>query len=379
MNRLWSLAKLAAKKPPPVGSTPHDVVWVENKWRLLRYRSDRRADLPRTPVLLVPSLINRHYVLDLLPGKSFAEYLVKQGFDVFVVDWGTPTDEDRYVTFEDVAVKSLRRALRKTTRVAGTEQAHVLGYCLGGTLAVIHAALEPERIASLVVLATPVKFRDEGLLSLWTRTPTFDVPALVEGFGNVPWQLMQSAFHLLRPTTSLAKAVQVVDRAWDDEFMDGFLAIETWGNDNVSFPGACYREYVERLYRNDELANGTFRLGGRAVLLSNVRCPLLNVTFLNDAIVPAESAAVLSDLCGSTDKEALALPGGHVGAVVSKKAAHGLWPTVAAFWKKRDVSAKKASGLAGEHVAPVGVEPGVAEARPARSRQPRRSGAKRLR
>jgi polyhydroxyalkanoate synthase subunit PhaC len=341
VNRLAALSKLWTKKPPPVGTTPHDVVFAENKWRLLRYRSDART--AKTPVLLVPSLINRHYVLDLLPGKSFAEYLVQQGFDVFVIDWGTPTDEDRFVTFEDIVVRYLGRAIRVATRVSGAPKVNVLGYCLGGTLAVIHAALEPERIASLVTLATPIRFRDGGLLSTWTQTKSFDLRALVDGMGNVPWQLMQSAFHLLRPTMSLSKAVQLVDRAWDDEFLDGFLAIETWGNDNVSFPGACYVDYIERLYRNDELIRGELRLDGRQVDLEAITCPLLNVTFQHDAIVPSESASVLTQFCGSTDKETLALAGGHVGAVVSKKAAFGLWPAISAFWKARDVSVKRSS------------------------------------
>src|SRR5690606_36284096 len=133
----------------------------------------------------------------------------------------------------------------------------VLGYCLGGTLAVIHAAARPEHVASLLLLAAPVSFANEGQHSVWTRSPRFDVGAIVEGFGNVPWQLMQGAFNMLRPTLPLAKAVGVIDRAANDEFLDGFLALETWGNDNVSFPGECYQQYIEQLYRGDALMNGT--------------------------------------------------------------------------------------------------------------------------
>lgn len=334
-KRFWNLLKLPFRKKPPVGVTPADEVYGENKWRLLRYRARPGGLAFRTPVLLVPSLINRHYVLDLMPGKSFAEYMVAQGHDVFVVDWGTPTDEDRQVTFDDICDRSLGRALRVASTYGERGQAHVLGYCMGGILTAIHAAVRPARVASLVQLAAPVRFHDEGLLSSWMRTPTFDVDAMIDAFGNVPWQLMQSAFHMLRPTLSLSKAVGVIDRAWNDEFLDGFFALETWGNDNVSLPGEFYRRYA-RMYRDDELVRGGMTLGGNPVRLSDIRCPLLTVTFEHDNIVPWKSAAELHEAASSTDKQHMHLQGGHVGAVVSKSAARGLWPKISAFWAQRD-------------------------------------------
>lgn len=335
-KRLANLLGLASRPKPPVGTTPADVVFAEGKWRLLRYRPKAGGPRFRTPVLLIPSLINRHYVLDLLPGKSFAAWMVEQGHDVFVIDWGTPTDEDRYVTFDDVCDRAIARALRRTTEEAGAERAHVLGYCLGGTLAAIHAAARPERVASLTLLAAPVAFHDDGLLSTWMRTPTFDVGAMIEAFGNVPWQLMQSSFHLLRPTLSLSKAVSLIDRAWNDEFLDGFFALETWGNDNVSFPGECYRRYAEELYRGDALMNEAFTLSGKPAKLSSIQRPVLAVTFEHDNIVPWQSAKVVLDRVATNDKHHVHLPGGHVGAVVSKAAAKGLWPVISTWWQDRD-------------------------------------------
>ncbi|MCC6902191.1 MAG: alpha/beta fold hydrolase [Polyangiaceae bacterium] len=331
-----SLASLFGRPPPAVGQTPSDVVFAENKWRLLRYRPRSEGAAHATPVLLVPSLINRHYVLDLLPGKSFVEWFVARGHDVFCIDWGTPGDEDRYLTFDDVCDRYLGRAIERTRKVAGAPKAHVLGYCLGGTLAAIHASVHPERFASLAALAAPIGFHDGGLLSAWTRSKGFDVQAVVTATGNVPWQLMQSAFHLLRPTLTLSKAVHVADKLWDDELMNGFLALETWGSDNVSFPGACYQRYVDELYRKNALLAGTFTLSGKPARLEAITCPTLAVTFQHDNIVPPESAAILLERIGSEDKHRIHLPGGHVGAVVSKKAAQGLWPAIAKFWADRD-------------------------------------------
>ena len=338
MKRLFNLASLATRGRPPVGTTPADVVHAENKWRLLRYRRSTPARFA-TPVVFVPSLINRHYVLDLLPGKSFAEWLVAQGHDVYCIDWGTPGPEDRYLTFDDVCDSYLGRALRKT----GSPKAHVLGYCMGGTLAAIHAAVHPERFASLVALAAPVRFAEAGLLGAWTQSKLFEPRTLVDALGNVPWQLLQSSFLMLRPTLNLAKMVNLIDRAWDDEFLDGFLAIETWGNDNVSFPGEVWRTWVEELYRKDAFATGDFALSGKKARIQNVDCPLLVVTFEHDTIVPRASAEPLMQLASSRDKQELRLSGGHVGAVVSRGASKKLWPALQGFWASHEpVSASDA-------------------------------------
>jgi polyhydroxyalkanoate synthase len=345
-SSLINLAKLPFRDRPPIGMTPADTVHQENKWRLLRYRPRPEGLAFRTPVLLVPSLINRHYVLDLMPGKSFAGYLVAQGHDVYILDWGTPSSEDRFLTFDDVCDRYLGRAVRIAARTSERDETHLLGYCMGGILTAIYAAARPEHVASLVELAAPVRFHDEGLLSTWMRTSSFDVNAMIDGLGNVPWQLMQSAFHMLRPTLNLAKAVHLIDRAWNDEFLDGFLALETWGNDNVSFPGECYRRYATEIYRDDALARGELTLSGRPARLSQIHCPVLAVTFEHDNIVPWKSAAALLDLISSTDKQHIHLPGGHVGAVVSKSAARGLWPSISRFWAERDSAAPAAGVLA---------------------------------
>ena len=118
MSRLRNLFTLPSRRPK-VAPSAHDVVFRENKWSLLRYRSEKRRF--RTPVLLVPSMINRHYVLDLMPGKSLVEYLVGQGHDVFCIDWGTPGPEDRFLGFDEIVDGYLGRAIRQSARIAETQ------------------------------------------------------------------------------------------------------------------------------------------------------------------------------------------------------------------------------------------------------------------
>ncbi|MAQ18159.1 MAG: hypothetical protein CMN30_25600 [Sandaracinus sp.] len=323
-----------------VGQTPHHVARDHGNWRLLRFLPDRPRH--RRPILMVPSMINRWYVLDLMPGRSLVEYLVDEGFTVDVIDWGAPRREDRYLRLEEVAGATLGRAIRASAQDAGADRPHVLGYCMGGTLTAMHAAVHPEAMASLTTLAAPV--RAAGILADWTRSPAFDARALVDAFGNVPWPILQASFLLLRPTLTPSKVAFLWDRAirgpWNEDFIDGFLAKEKWANDNVSMPGEVFRAWVEDIYRDDMLVEGGMRIDGIPVRLEQITTPLHALTFADDYIVPEESAEPLVEMAASTDKVHLHLPGGHVGAVVSKGAKHHLWPLLSSFWADRDEAPK---------------------------------------
>jgi polyhydroxyalkanoate synthase len=334
LDSIAALLRRAPRGLPPVGQTPHAVAWSENKWRLLRFTPAHRRFA--RPILLVPSLINRWYVLDLGPGRSLIEWLVAQGHEVYCIDWGTPGAEDRYLTWDDIGGRYLGRAVRLCARHSPTGDVHVLGYCLGGTLATTYVAAFPDGVASLLALAAPIDFAHAGIMATWTRTRSFDVGAITSAFGNVPWPLMQASFKMMRPTLDATKLVGLLDRAWDDEFLDGFLATERWGNDNVSFPGACYARYIKELYRGNALVANTFTLLGRPARLSQITCATLALAFADDHIVPVPSAAPLIDLVGARDKQLIVDRGGHVGAVVSRKAAERLWPALHTFWAQRD-------------------------------------------
>lgn len=329
LDRLKNLATLPQRPRPPVGVTPHAVVHREGRWKLLRYDAQPGSLAVRHPILLVPSLINRHYVLDLTPGKSFVEYLVARGFAVYCIDWGAPEPEDRFLTFDDVVERALGRAIRVTKRLSGQPKVHLLGYCMGGTLAAIHAALHPDDLQSLTAVAAPVAFDRAGMMADWLRGGHFDINAMVDATGVVPAGLLQASFQLLRPTLPLAKTVNLIDRAWNDKFLDGFLALETWANDNVGLPGEFYRVYVSDLYQQDRLAAGTLRVAGRPVRLSALRAPVLAVTFTVDSIAPQACCEPLLAWCGSARKELIAFEGSHVGGMTSSPAARSLWPQIA--------------------------------------------------
>jgi polyhydroxyalkanoate synthase subunit PhaC len=314
--------------------TPRDTILRDGTASLYRFRRrDQRAAEAGLPVLLVPSLINRWYVLDLRPGASVATALTEAGLDVFCLDWGVPEDEDRALGWDDVLAR-LARMARRVRRESGAERIGLLGYCMGGTLSAIHAALEPERIAALVNLAGPIDFSRGGHLTHSTDRRWFD-PEAIAAAGNMPAALMQSGFLALRPTAQLAKWVSFLDRLSNPEKLEAFRALEAWASENIAFPAAAYATYVGELYQKNALARGEHRALGQRVELARIACPLLTVVTDRDAICPPPAARALNELASSRDKTLLTIAGGHVGAVVGGKARTELYPQLASWLCER--------------------------------------------
>ncbi|HUJ62236.1 MAG TPA: alpha/beta fold hydrolase [Kofleriaceae bacterium] len=316
--------------PPPLAPTPRDELALEGGARLYRFRGAPAAG--RVPLVLVPSLINRWYVLDLRAGASLVEALVGAGFDVWCLDWGAPEDEDRYLDWDAVLAR-LARALRRVRRETGAARLGVLGYCMGGTLAAIHAALDPE-LAALVTLASPIDFRDAGMLRTMVDPRWFDADAIADA-GNVAPAQMQAGFVALRPTLDLAKAMSWPELLTDPAARAALLALDAWASDNIAFPGEAYRRYIAELYQGNALVAGTHRVAGRAVELAAITCPTLAITASRDAICPPRAATALLDHVGTRDTAALEVPGGHVGAVVGSRAAREMYPALARWLAAR--------------------------------------------
>ena len=184
----------------PVGLTPKELIWRKNKARLYRYVRSEPAT-QRTPIFLVLPLINRAYILDLRPGASFVEYLLGEGFDVFLIDWGTPGDEDRALDVTALVTRYLPRAAKAIQRTTGADQMTVLGYCIGGALATCFAALHPEVVRNLILLTAPLDFAEAGQFGRMTARGVFPIDA-DRHLPDVPGQMPDVGSKLLNPTAS---------------------------------------------------------------------------------------------------------------------------------------------------------------------------------
>jgi polyhydroxyalkanoate synthase len=326
--------------------TPKDTVFREGTAQLYRFRQPSGKPAEGLPLLVVPSLINRWYVLDLREKASFAGAMVRAGIDTFCLDWGVPEDEDRYLTWEHVLGR-LGRAVRVVQRTTGAPKVGILGYCMGGTLSAIWTALHPEKVAALINLAGPIDFSHAGLLGHMVKPEWFDVGAIAAA-GNVSPVQMQSGFVAMRPTLQMAKWVGLMAKANDAEARAAFEAMEEWSSDNVPFPAAAYETYIRELYQGNKLVAGQHWTGGRRVDLKAIECPVLTIVAERDTICPPPAATALNEHCGSKDTRVIAVPGGHVGAVIGSKASSVMYPQTAAWLREKLARPAASAGAAVE-------------------------------
>jgi polyhydroxyalkanoate synthase len=292
------------------------VFYSENKLRVLEIRSEKQSD--QTPVLLIPAMINRYYILDLSEKNSVCKSLAEAGYPVFVTDWGEAGPEDRWQTFSDIFLKTLKRVITKITRHMGKKPV-LFGYCMGGTLAAIYTSCFPGEIAGLIALTAPVDFSAAGVMSLWTSKKYLNPYKLVDALGNVPAETVQGGFVSLQPAKWFRKWETAWQKQDNEKFLDSFLDLEYWVNDNVPFAGGIWQEYITWLYQENRLYKDNLYIGPFKASLKNLACPLLTLVATDDHIVPPAAAEPLHNLAGSPDKEIKYFAGGHVGIISSSR------------------------------------------------------------
>lgn len=324
---------LAAMLTVDVGHTDSHVVYEENKLELRRYEPPEREHA--TPILVVYALVNRPYVLDLQPDRSVVGRLLEAGFEVYLVDWGEPSRLDTSLGLEDYVCRYLDSCVEAVCDRAGVEEVHLLGYCMGGSLSIMYAALFAERVRTLSLMATPVVVDGTGgLLERWGIH--YDPAVTAETYGNVPAELLAAQFALMEPVENLlGKYVQLFENLADEEFVELFARMERWTWDGVDVAGRVFTEFVEEVYRQDDLVAGEITLDGERVDPAEVETPLQQILGQHDHIVPPESSRPLNDVVASEDERLVEFPAGHIGISVSGRAHAELWPDVCAWLAER--------------------------------------------
>lgn len=322
-----------------VGQTPGDTIWRYGRTHLIHYHptTARPATTPpyRIPILIIPSLINRYYILDLMPDRSLVKSLVEEGFDVYLLDWGRPSIADATITFDEHITGYIHKAVTQVCQDANVEQVTLLGYCMGGLFAAVYTTLFGDRVANFVNLAGPIGFDDDGIFTLMTRADWFNADQLVETYGNIPADLLCWVFQMIRPSSHLVRALFFYERMEDRDFVRNFAAMQTWVFDQVAFPGETFRRYIKALYQENQLVNGSFTIHEQIIQLADITCPLLNIGSRQDETAPYQSVIILNELVSSEDNELLELRGPHVGMVAGSGAPKYFWPKLADWLRPR--------------------------------------------
>ena len=321
------------------GATQHEVVYRKDRMRLLHYSSDAKARRS-PPILMVYAVINKPYVLDLHPDRSVIKTFLRKGFDVYLIDWGTPHRSDKFISTEDYVERYVDYAVDWIGDHCDTDQISLFGYCLGGTLAAIYAAVHPDKVRNLMIMAAPIDFRDEhGLLNWWTNEDHFDAEKLTRAYGNIPDYLFSSTFKYLDPAQNLLlKYIDLFENVQNEKFVDMFFRMEQWIHDGVPMTGAFYRDLIEKWYQKNQIVKNEFRINGNKVDLKNISMPVVTITGERDHIAPPASVRSLLDFISSKKKKSIHCDCGHIGLSVGGKAHKEVWPEVTNWLAKESHS-----------------------------------------
>ncbi len=333
-----------------VGTAPKQLIYEEDKLKLYHYKPTKEKACG-VPVLVVYALVNRPYMLDIQPDRSFIRNLLELGLDVYIIDWGYPTQADRYLNMDDYINGYINNCVDAVRKNAKSEKVSLMGVCQGGTFSAIYSALHPEKVQNLITLVAPFDFStNDGLLFNWSKT--MDVDALVNAYGVVPGNILNDGFLMLMPfNLNIKKYVDMLHVMEDKEKLLSFLRMEKWIFDSPGQAGECLRQFVKDCYQGNKLVKGKLKLGGKSVDLGKITMPILNIYASADHLVPPAATKPFNDLVGSTDKTLYEFQGGHIGVFVGSRSQKELAPAISKWLTQRDAPAPVKATLAPKKVA----------------------------
>ncbi len=327
---------------PRTGMTPKELIWRKNKMRVYRFSLPGVEVTKHTPVFMLYAMINKPYILDMEPGNSFVEHLLHEGYDVYMLDWGVAGPEDHKNGFAEYVFDYLHKAVERVCTHSAKKELNLFAYCMGGTFATIYAALYPEQIKNLILLASPIDFRYAPLYNSWLSKENFDVDQIVDTLGNIPPEMIDFGNKMLKPISNFINPwIYVLDKIDDEKFVHNWKLLNKWINDGTPFPGETYREWIRNFYQDNQLIKGELVLRSHPVDLARIKCPVLLVTAESDHIVPCKQTRALFEHIRSSDTMENNYPVGHVSLVFGGTARNQVYPQTAAWMAIRDDSSFK--------------------------------------
>jgi polyhydroxyalkanoate synthase subunit PhaC len=319
-----------------VGTMPKETLLRRGTLQLYHYHPSV-DEVYRVPILIVSPTSNRGYIFDLARGQSLVEFLLARGYDVYMIDWLPPRRDESHLRLENYLLDFIPACRAIVRERSGQDRATLLGYCVGGTLSLLYAALNPEHIANLVLFATPVDFTRMALFRAWGDERHFDVDRLVDTVGNIPGEFFLSAFDLMRPANRTAGVLQLWTNMWNDDYVKSYRMFDRWAAETLPLAGEYFRQSTKEFLWRNSIMTGELFIGGQRIDLKKVSAPVLSIVAQHDHVVPHPAAHPIMELVGSAEHEELIVKGGHVSVVAGPSAVTRLWPSIDQWLAKRSV------------------------------------------
>jgi len=315
-------------------STPYDVVYEEDNVRLLHYRpiSETKAKIP---LIISYAIINRFHILDIQPQKSWVRKLLENGIDVYMIDWGNPSNIDKYLDFDDYVNTYMENCIDYVCKETGVSSVSLQGYCTGGTIATIYASLHPQKVKNLVVTAPVIDgWKDTTVVSNIAKH--IDVDKIVDTIGNMPPEFMYYCFSILKPfEQGLEKYYKFFKNIHDKDFVDSFLRVEKWLSETPPIPGELFKQWIKDVYQENLLIQNKMYVGGKHIDLKKISMPVFIQIAVGDHLVSPECSMPLYYAIASEDKTLRIYPTGHVGMIASSYSQKQILPELCQWLKER--------------------------------------------
>ena len=317
-----------------VGILPYEVVDETRLYKLLHYRPlvSRTA---RTPILVVYALMNKSYILDLQPDKSWLRSLLSQGFNVYLIDWKNPTNVDKYTSFDDYVNYYIDDCVDTVSKENSVAKITLHGYCLGSTMSAMYTSLHQEKVRNLVTIAPIIDTEnDRTVLANFARY--LDVDKIIEICGNFPRECLYVCFSMLKPfKQGINKYINLVENIDNTKFVQNFLRMEKWLYDTPVIAGETFKQWIEDIYQKNLLVKNEMKIGEDLIDLSKISIPVLNIIAEEDHLVSPQCSVALNDVVSSADKRLMHFHTGHVGLIASSYSQNNVLPKVGQWLRVR--------------------------------------------
>ena len=336
LRAINGLEVLIKKDIRPPSNTNKKLLYQEKYISLYHYLP-KNESVYSVPIVLVPPLMITTDIFDLVQGHSLANMLIENGFNVYLIDFGKPDQNDAHLKLDDYILNFLYRAVHMSKKHSNADHMTLLGYCLGGTFSTIYASVSlniKNDIKNVINIAGPIDLKYLSFFNLLFKPFKNEWFGLIDKFGVVPKELLTFIFNIADPASYLRRPFNLINKAWDRNFVIKYQALNSFFNNFQSLPAATFKQCFEIISSND-LISGKLKLLDQNINLSNLQANYLAFGGSSDTFIPPDSVRAVQKHISSKDFQYMELPFGHLSIMGSERAKDTVWKTCVDWLKTR--------------------------------------------